>query len=129
VEGTARRTLIVSAALVLALEVALLIAVPPAGWSWALLPFLLAPRGLLLLQLASTVWLICAPTKGFDVRRVTYPVTLAAVALAALVGVLRWVAWPFLDYSWDQWMMLWIGAGLLLAAVPAIGRGEASWTS
>lgn len=116
-----RRTLIVSAALVLALEVACLLAEPPPnGWSWALLPFLLAPRGLLLLQLAGTVWLICAPTKGFDVRRVAYPVTLAAVAMAALVGVLRWIAWPFLDDSWDPWMMLWVGTGLLLAAAPAI---------
>jgi hypothetical protein len=47
-------------------------------------------------------------------------VTLAAVAMAALVGVLRWIAWPFLDDSWDPWMMLWVGTGLLLAAAPAI---------
>ncbi len=120
-----RRTLVVSAAFALALEAAyVLVRFPnPKTWSWGLLLFLLDPEGLLLLQLAGTVWFIRATSGGFDIRRVALPVTVAAAAMAVVTAMLRLVAWPLHDYSWDPGAVLWIVLALLLAAAPMVGRG------
>ena len=121
-----RRTLVVSAAFALALEVAyVLVRFPdPKKWSWGLLLFLLDPEGLLLPQLAGTVWFIRATSRGLDIRRVAFPVTVAAAAMATVTAMLRLVAWPLLDYSWNPGTALWIVVALLLAAAPLIGRAE-----
>jgi hypothetical protein len=119
-----RRPLVVSAAFALALEVAyVLLRFPhPKTWSWGLLLFLLDPEGLLLLQLAGTVWFIRATSEDLDIRRVALPLTLAAAAMAAVTAIIRFVAWPLLDYSWNPGTVLWIVIALLLAAAPVIGR-------
>ena len=122
-----RRILVVSAAFALALEVAyVLVRFPdPKKWSWGLLLFLLDPEGFLLPQLAGTVWFIRATSRGLDIPRVALPITVAAAAMAVATAMLRLVACPLLDYSWDPGTVLWIVVALLLALQAMPRRREA----